>query len=86
MSIINRTISAATATDLFPQFSGIGGFILTSDAAGRVQFGADASATSGEPVFANSPTRFSYQEFPELNSRISFFSTPGANISIRMIS
>lgn len=89
MSIRNLTIATGgAAQDLFPAFHGVGGFIITPlDEDMWIQFGANAAVDSGEKIFQNSGSKFTYDQYPELNARVSVFSaTAGAKFTLRYIS
>lgn len=88
MPIINGTITTgATAQNLLAAFHSWGGFILTPhDEDMWIQFGRDAAIDDGEKVYQDSPTKFSYTDFPELNARVSIISaTTGAKFTVRPI-
>lgn len=88
MGIRNLTITTGgTAQDILSEGHGWGGFIITPlDEDMWIQFGSDAAVDDGEKIFQNSPAKFSYTEFPELNARVSVLSaTTGAKFTLRPI-
>lgn len=88
MGIRNLTITTGgTAQDILANHHGWGGFIINAlDEDMWINFGADAAVDSGEKIYQDSPSKFSYSEFPELNARVSIISaTTGAKFTIRPI-
>lgn len=88
MGIRNLSQTAGgVAQDILPAFHSNGGFILTAlSSDGWINFGADAAPDTGERLYVDSPTKFSYAEFPELNARVSvYFPTTGDKFTFRPI-
>lgn len=87
-AIQNREITlGGTAEDILTNGHGWGGFIINPlDEDLWIQFGSDAGVDDGELVYRNSPSKYSYSEFPALGARVSVYSaTTGAKFTLRPI-
>lgn len=82
----NMTITAGgTAQNLLAAFHGWGGFILTPLTEDMwLRFDGDAAVDAGEKIFLNAPAKFSADNFPAFNARVSIVSaTTGAKFTVR---